>query len=325
MKLYNDATITIDSEDKGGKGRHFTSRFIEAGICSYARQGGKVILITKETIDKFAQSMVGCPVIIEHSDVTDDNANELRTGVISKVWFNETDGWFWCEGVVWGDDVETLINEKGYSVSCGYYVLDKNKEGGLWHDIEYDEEVLNGSFEHLAIVSSPRYRDATILLNSTEKGKLDMKFFAKKIHNESKEDEMDKKQNESTDKREIIDEVGGILKGKVDEEVWRTVIGKLEKIAYEGSEDDKKDNESDEDEMPKEEKEDKKENKKNASKRNESDEDEEDHKEEKKENKRNSSSFDKLESVRNSTVDIADKSQSLYTPEHVRLARGLKY
>ena len=42
--------------------------------------------------------------------------------------------------------------------------------------------------------------------------------------------------DEKIDKRKLIDEVGGILKGKVDEELWRTVIGKIEKIAYNESE-----------------------------------------------------------------------------------------
>lgn len=42
--------------------------------------------------------------------------------------------------------------------------------------------------------------------------------------------------DEDEDKRKLIDEVGGILKGKVDEELWRTIIGKVEKIAYNNSE-----------------------------------------------------------------------------------------
>ena len=56
------------------------------------------------------------------------------------------------------------------------------------------------------------------------------------------EKDEDKKEVENEDKRKIIDEVGGILKGKVDEEVWRTIIGKLEKLSYEPSEDNKVDN-----------------------------------------------------------------------------------
>ena len=49
---------------------------------------------------------------------------------------------------------------------------------------------------------------------------------------------------EHEDKRKLIDEIGGMLKGKVDEELWRTIIGKAEKIAYEGSEKSEADDEA---------------------------------------------------------------------------------
>lgn len=55
----------------------------------------------------------------------------------------------------------------------------------------------------------------------------------KSEENEKKDNEVD---NEKVDKRKLIDEVGGILKGKVDEEIWRTIIGKIEKIGYNKSE-----------------------------------------------------------------------------------------
>ena len=54
---------------------------------------------------------------------------------------------------------------------------------------------------------------------------------------EDKKDDKDEKvENEKVDKRKLIDEVGGILKGKVDDEIIRTVIGKIEKAAYDESE-----------------------------------------------------------------------------------------
>lgn len=64
---------------------------------------------------------------------------------------------------------------------------------------------------------------------------------ALKARNEAEDEKEKEKQketaeNEDVDKRKLIDEVGGILKGKVDEEVWRTIIGKLEKVAYDKSE-----------------------------------------------------------------------------------------
>ena len=41
--------------------------------------------------------------------------------------------------------------------------------------------------------------------------------------------------DENVDKRALIDEIGGILNGKVDEEILRTVLKKAEKIAYNAS------------------------------------------------------------------------------------------
>lgn len=40
-------------------------------------------------------------------------------------------------------------------------------------------------------------------------------------------DEKEKVEKEKVDKRKLIDEIGGILKGKVDEELWRTIIEKI--------------------------------------------------------------------------------------------------
>lgn len=57
----------------------------------------------------------------------------------------------------------------------------------------------------------------------------------------------DGKAKDEVDKRKLIDEIGGILKGKVSEEDWKTVIGKVEKVAYNASETSKADDEDDPD------------------------------------------------------------------------------
>ena len=62
---------------------------------------------------------------------------------------------------------------------------------------------------------------------------------------EENEEDEEEKENEEVDKRELIREIGGILKGKVDEETWRTVIGKVEKASYNDSLDDKDNEEED--------------------------------------------------------------------------------
>ena len=67
------------------------------------------------------------------------------------------------------------------------------------------------------------------------------KFFKEELE-EGDHDDSIKENEDHTDKRKLIDEIGGILKGKVDDELWQTIIGKAEKIAYEGSETSSKDN-----------------------------------------------------------------------------------
>ena len=119
----------------------------------------------KETIDASLPSIVGAPVIIEHKDVTDKNADELRCGVISNATFNEFDGWYYVEGIIWDEKAQELIN-KGWSVSCSYDFLAFNDEGGEENNIHYDKEFTQLNFTHLAIVNNPRYERANIVFNS---------------------------------------------------------------------------------------------------------------------------------------------------------------
>lgn len=331
MQLLNNVDIEF-KEDKGGKGRYFTSRFIEAGPAHYKMGNGeKVVLVKKETLDKFINTMVGAPVVIDHKDVTDENVKDEAVGFVSRVWFNDQDGWFYCDGIIRDDNAETLITEQGYSVSCAYTVLDKNKEGGLWHDIEYDEEVLDGTFDHLAIVSNPRYKDATILLNSTDLQEKEDEVFglfnSKQIRNSKEDNEMDK--------RKKISEVEAILydikdgKEELTDELIKTIVAKMEKDAYETSEnesdeeeeEDKKENACDSRKNESEEKEEDKEDKKEDEKsENESEEDEDEEKEEEK--VKNSSSFKKLDKLSNS-CESAPKVH--FDTESERLARGKNY
>lgn len=112
--------------------------------------------------------MVGVPVIINHKSLNDDNVNEERVGAVSNVWFDDKDGWYWCEGVIWDETAQNLITEQGWSVSCSYDVLKADDEGGSENNIAYDMEFLDGVFTHLALVNNPRYERANIVFNSRE-------------------------------------------------------------------------------------------------------------------------------------------------------------
>ena len=110
--------------------------------------------------------MVGAPVIINHKDLTEENADDARVGVVSNVWFNDKDGWYWCDGVIWDETAQNLITDKGWSVSCSYDVKLADDAGGTENNIPYNIEFLDGVFTHLAIVNNPRYERANIVFNS---------------------------------------------------------------------------------------------------------------------------------------------------------------
>lgn len=156
------AKNAIYLEDNQGKeGRPFKARFLQAGLVKY---DFGVCLLQKETIDKFINTFVGVPVIIDHKD---DIESKDWAGEIQKIWFSPEDGWFWCSGIITDEKAIALI-ENGYNISCQYAITEyaDNTEGKLHNGNPYDKEILNGVFEHLAIVKNPRYEGAFIAANA---------------------------------------------------------------------------------------------------------------------------------------------------------------
>lgn len=150
------------------------------------------------------------------------------------------------------------------------------------------------------------------------------------IKNANDEDEKEIK-NEKVDKRELIEEVGGMLKGKVDDEIIKTIIKKMEEASYDESEAGSADNKKVKNESE-EEKEDKKaENKKVKNEESEDDKEkaEELKKDEKEdvENKCNNSKtdfYDKMNKIYNSSL-TPSKSETEYTSRADRLKAGEEY
>ena len=261
LTVVNELQLADDLVIEGkGKGRKFVSRFIEAGVAHYAEFGD--VLITKETFNKFIDSMIGCPVIIKHKDITDKNADKERVGVVSNVWYDDKDGWFYCDGIIWDKQAIDLVKNQGWNVSCTYD-FETDGKPKMHNGKRIDMEFTNGEFLHLALVDNPRYERANIVMNSKDttneensevennlenietnsKGDTimtvlnELKDFIKSVVSNEKGDE------EMTDKRKLIDEVAGMMKSAgCDDEIIRTAIEKMEKIGYEKSEADTADN-----------------------------------------------------------------------------------
>ena len=143
----------------------FDCKFIEPGFVSYRdTPGGKLELLKKETLDRCMPSCVGNALTIGHIEVTPENRTEVENGIIQEWYYNSDDGWYHVKGVVDTEPAKQRINA-GQRPSCGYKVLALGS-GGMDHGIRYDQEILDITFNHLAIVERPRYADAEFRLNS---------------------------------------------------------------------------------------------------------------------------------------------------------------
>ena len=150
--------------------------------------------------------MVGVPVIINHKDVNKKNADDLRVGVVNSVWYDNKDGWYWCDGIIWDETAQNLITDKNWSVSCSYDVKTANNEGGTENNIKYDMEFLDGVFTHLAIVNNPRYERANIVFNSKTEV-INDKWITIKPHGNESDDYRRLKLEDGETPKEAIDRV----------------------------------------------------------------------------------------------------------------------
>ena len=149
--------------------------FMVGGLVSYEDTGDGVFLLKKETLDRMMPTIEGRPVILGHKTITLDNLEDNAVGYVTKGWFNTETGQFDCEILVKDSDVYEDIKNGNNKVSSAYQVT-KLGDGGKYLGQDYEAEILDGTFTHLAIVDNPRYPDAKILINSLN-GEQEMGLF----------------------------------------------------------------------------------------------------------------------------------------------------
>lgn len=226
MNIAQNA-IYLD-EETGGKGRQFKSRFLVPGLVKYDYG---VCLLTKENADKFIQGFVGCPVVINHQTVTDDNAKAVSVGNIFSVWFDEKDGYYWCNGIINDKEAIDLIN-KGYSVSCQYTITEysDNETNALHNGNPYDKIIENGKPEHLAIVNNPRYEGAKIAVNAIMAQNAE-KWITIHPHGEESDDYRRLKLEDGESPKEAIERTYGKGEKSDTKDGWNKTLEELEYIS----------------------------------------------------------------------------------------------
>ena len=151
----------------------FAKRFFALHICEGVAnypELGKLILIREEALRRMDPTFSGRVVKFDgpHFQVGDskemdraENKGALGDGVVVKSFPNESDGRHWLEFLVWDKDALSAI-EQGIGVSNAY-LMGAMAPGGEYHALPYDEEVMDGVYDHLLITDSPRYEESKIL------------------------------------------------------------------------------------------------------------------------------------------------------------------
>lgn len=165
-----------------------------------------------------------------------------------------------------GDDILAELKSGKEELSASYTnkLIPSDNE-------EYDLIATDIKGNHIALVEKGRCGSDVRVLNQKNmeidkmKSKNEIKLvidgkeidLAKFVEQEANEDAhkdtgaITDTDNDAVDKRALIDEIGGILKGKVDDELIRTIMEKCEKLSYDGSKATESDNKDPNDNLDK--------------------------------------------------------------------------
>jgi len=125
------------------------------GVAEYTNS--ERIYIPESTAKKMDATFPGRPVYVEHVDGHDKEPD----GYVVESFFNPFDGMHWAKFIVTSEEGQRKIQD-GWRLSNAYFVTGKG-DGGKNHNVEYAYEVLDATYDHLAIVQAPRYEESVIL------------------------------------------------------------------------------------------------------------------------------------------------------------------
>lgn len=223
--------------------------FLTAGLVDYSDVNDGKYLLRKEAIEKMLPTLEGRPLVVGHQEIDPNKLDEVAVGYITKGYWNPDTGSFDCEVLVKDPEV---LNPNKNAVSCAYIATEFG-EGGRYSGIEYDAEILNGEFTHIAIVDNPRYNDAKILVNGIKGAKgMIKRFFSNADEAKDEKKSEDEKKDNEDDRKDNEDEVKSLSPEDVvtidNEDVPMKKLIEVYKNACGGkkNEDEEKDNEDDE-------------------------------------------------------------------------------
>ena len=195
-----------------------------------------------DELKKGAETFNNLPLLDKHIEdgAEKEDAKKHRVGSLGdKVKFNAP---YLQNSLIVYDQkaIDKIEDGTQKELSCAYR-YDPIKQSGEFGGQRYDFVMTNIRGNHVALVEEGRAGSDVVVAdeNTIKNGEKAMAEEIKKAP-EVENEEAEKKPltaDAEIDKRKAIDEIGGMLKGKVDDELWRTIIGKIEELSYNNSED----------------------------------------------------------------------------------------
>lgn len=132
---------------------------IKDGLVEY-KKDNETLLIEKPVLDKSIKSIINKPVIITHD-------GENKVGEVVDAYYDIDTGNYIVGFNIWNEEAKKLLNN-GYSISSTFEVINKEPATEKYHNIEYDNRVVDLEFINIAIVKEPRYQEAKQYVNSLD-------------------------------------------------------------------------------------------------------------------------------------------------------------
>lgn len=147
--------INASVEPKILYGLHFCD-----GVAEYKDQN-LMIMVGDKVARKMDATFAGKPLYVDHVDNVQLSDIEKADGYVVESFYNEADGKHWAKFIIVTDEGHQAF-ANGFKLSNSYLVKSK-APGGVWHGVDYDEEIMEAEYEHLALVQNPRYAESIIL------------------------------------------------------------------------------------------------------------------------------------------------------------------
>ena len=140
-------------------GKHFTQ-----GLAEYRDKEGEPyrIMLNEDTLRTMDPTFAGKPLYVRHVEEVDlANLQNDADGYVIESFYNKADSSHWVKFIAVSDEAKDVI-KKGWKLSNAYVPTKFGAEGS-YHGVSYKKEILDGVFEHLALVNNPRYAESIIL------------------------------------------------------------------------------------------------------------------------------------------------------------------